>query len=212
MENLQKKIEKNYVKYVLTNGHAPYSVFLFMEEMGEEEKKFYEFYNSFTAIDKGIWSGISAEILEKVKSESAYPEYSVREKTLSYLFTMIEALKGYRSYLVYLLKKEGKRRKGITPGFLKSYREKFMPFANELVNEGMDSQEIVSRPLLSDRYVDLFWVQVLWIMRYWMKDDSTNFEQTDAAIEKSVNVLFDILGKTPLDTAFDFAKFVFQKH
>jgi hypothetical protein len=50
----------------------------------------------------------------------------------------------------------------------------------------------------------------LFILNFWVKDPSQQFEQTDVAIEKAVNTSFDLIGKTPLDTIFDFAKFLFQ--
>jgi hypothetical protein len=37
-----------------------------------------------------------------------------------------------------------------------------------------------------------------------------NFEKTDAAIEKSVNLAFDLIGKGILDNALDFGKFLYQ--
>jgi hypothetical protein len=43
-----------------------------------------------------------------------------------------------------------------------------------------------------------------------MDDTSNAFEKTDAAIEKSVNLAMDLMGKSPLDAALDFGKFLFQ--
>jgi hypothetical protein len=50
----------------------------------------------------------------------------------------------------------------------------------------------------------LFW----WF--YVLKDDSKDFEKTDAAIEKSVQLSFELIGKGVLDVAIDFGKFLFQ--
>jgi hypothetical protein len=43
-----------------------------------------------------------------------------------------------------------------------------------------------------------------------MKDHSKAFEKTDEAIERSINLSFDMLGKSPLDSALEFGKFLFQ--
>jgi hypothetical protein len=49
------------------------------------------------------------------------------------------------------------------------------------------------------------------VIGFWIKDNSQGFEKTDAAIEKAVNLSFDLLGKNIADSAFDFAKFVFAR-
>jgi hypothetical protein len=56
----------------------------------------------------------------------------------------------------------------------------------------------------------MFWIQIGFLLMFWKADNSRAFEQTDAAIEKSVNLAFDLIGKGAVDTAFDFAKFLFQ--
>jgi ubiquinone biosynthesis protein COQ9 len=48
------------------------------------------------------------------------------------------------------------------------------------------------------------------VLRFWVKDDSKNFEQTDALIEKTVKLTFELLGESPLDSFIDLAKFLYQ--
>jgi len=47
-------------------------------------------------------------------------------------------------------------------------------------------------------------------MNFWKNDDSKSFENTDAAVEKSVNLSLDLIEKGPLDSMLDFAKFLYQ--
>ena len=76
--------------------------------------------------------------------------------------------------------------------------------------EGKETQEIANRPVISDRYDEALWIQVLFVLKYWLDDNSPRFEKTDAAIEKSVNLAFDLMGKSALDSFLDFAKFLYQ--
>ena len=55
------------------------------------------------------------------------------------------------------------------------------------------------------------WTQFLLVHQYWLKDKSKGFEKTDAFIEKSTHLVFDLLGQSALDSALDLAKFIFQK-
>ena len=64
---------------------------------------------------------------------------------------------------------------------------------------------------ITDRYDEALWLQVMFVFRFWLKDDSPGFwKKTDAAIEKSVNLAFDLMGKSAVDSFVDFAKFLFQ--
>lgn len=97
-----------------------------------------------------------------------------------------------------------------TPPHLKKFREVYKEFSMELINEGVSTNEIVNRPYLTDSYHEGLWGQLLFLLHFWMKDDSIGFEKTDAAIEKSVNLSLDLLGKGVVDSMVDFAKFMFQ--
>lgn len=207
MENLREKIQKRFISYLLTHKKTPSSVFSFMEELNEPESAFYEHFSSFADLERKIWEDFATSTLERMKSEAAYTEYSNREKLLSFCFTLIEVLKPHRSYAVGVLtaKKPG------VPATLKGFREKLKGFADDLVNASLDTGEMHNRPFISDRYADLVWLEVLSVMKFWAKDQSTAFERTDAFVEKTVNLFFDLLAKTPLDSAIDLLRFMIRR-
>ena len=96
------------------------------------------------------------------------------------------------------------------PSEIKGFKSKFKEFASGIVNEGKETEEIAERPYLTDKYQEAMWLQVMFVFRFWLKDDSPAFEKTDAAIEKSVNLAFDLMGRSAIDSFVDFAKFLFQ--
>lgn len=53
-------------------------------------------------------------------------------------------------------------------------------------------------------------MQFLFLLKFWIDDQSPAFEKTDVAIEKSVTVIFDVFETTPLDSILDFGKFLVQ--
>ena len=48
-------------------------------------------------------------------------------------------------------------------------------------------------------------------MGFFAKDDTVNFERTDAAVEKAVTLSFDLVGRNTLDSAFDFVRFLVKR-
>jgi len=206
------KIKEAYIDYVLEHGKEPASVYKFMKMLKMKEGIFYDYYNSFSAIEKDIWFEFFEETISRITSESVYNEYTVREKLLAFYYTWIEILKDNRSFVTYSAHKIEKR--GLAyknTSFLSKFKTGFLDFANNLLAEGKETEEIVDRPLLGSRYDDGLWRQLLFVLKFWINDDSKGFERTDEAIEKAVNLSFDLMSRSALDAAFDFAKFLYQK-
>ncbi|WP_026966144.1 TetR family transcriptional regulator C-terminal domain-containing protein [Algoriphagus terrigena] len=208
-KDYRKLILEGYVNHVLEHGAEPASVFKFAKDLKMKEEEFYTYFTSFESIKSSIWVSIFDSTLEQIEAQEVFKEYSVREKFLSFLFTWIEELKKNRSYLLSLYQDKSKAFKSL-PSDTREFKEKFKDFAGELISEGRESQEIASRPVIADRYDEALWLQVVFIFKYWLDDRSPRFEKTDAAIEKSVNLAFDLMGKSALDSFLDFAKFLYQ--
>ena len=149
------------------------------------------------------------ETLDMIRGEEVYKDYSVREKLLSLYFSFFEKLKNNRSFAILSL--ERSRNPLQRRELLEKVRKSYINYVNVLVKEGMESGEIVSRPYITDKYGDLMWPQFVFVLEFWMKDSSKDFERTDAAIEKAVNLSFDLMGQTAVDSAVDLVKFLFQK-
>ncbi len=202
------KILKAYRESLLQEGKQPSSVFIFCQSIGMEEEAFYKSYASFDAVEKEIWIGYVQTVTARLGSDNNYVAFSTREKLLAFYFTLAEVLRGDRSFVLFCLK--GWKNPAIPPTFLKGFKINFELWLGPVLQEGKQNGEIAKRPILDSRYDGLFWLHLLFILQFWSKDESVGFEKTDAAIEKSVNLAFDLVGKGVLDNALDFGKFLFQ--
>ena len=115
-------------------------------------------------------------------------------------------LKTQRSFIIYTLKKHTKRLS--TPDILSGVKEMFQDFAEETINEGLDKGELADRKFFSKRYKDALWIQFGFIINFWVNDGSPAFEKTDEAIEKGINVSFDLFQRSPIDNLFEYGKFL----
>jgi AcrR family transcriptional regulator len=197
-----------YRKTVLTEGKKPSSVFSFCENLGITEGSFYEHFSSFDAIDKEIWKGYLQQVASRLGDDSNYTAFSVREKILAFYFTLAEVLREDRSFVLYGLKQW--TNPALLPGYLKAFKQDFEAWITPILNEGKQTGEVAQRPPVDRQYAALFWLHLVFILNFWSKDDSQGFEKTDVAIEKSVNLAFDVIGKGVLDNALDFGKFLYQ--
>lgn len=202
------KIQNAYIDYVLTEGKKPASVFSFAKNIKIKEEDFYKEFGSFDVIEEAIWTDLFATTIAEIKSQEVWLGYSAREKALSFYYSFFELLKSKRSFVNYSM---NHFKKGLqTPIQLRGGKHLFEEFAIALIQEGLESGEITDRKLISDRYKDALWVQVAFLLNFWMKDFSKDFEKTDEAIEKGVNVTFDLFQRSPIDNLFDYGKFLAQ--
>jgi len=209
VKDTKHKIIDGYIDHVLQHNEAPASVYKFSKDIGIEEKEFYEYFGSFRGIDQKIWNEFFDETHQKLLAEEVYANYSAREKLLAFYYTLLEVLINRRSFVVYSLHK-GKKYGPVAPQ-LRGFRDKFEEYIKSLIESAISLGEIEDRQMLSDKYYMGFWPQLLFVLHYWAKDESAKFEKTDAAVEKAVNLSFELLGKNPVDSLLDFGKFIFER-
>jgi AcrR family transcriptional regulator len=204
----KEQLIKAYREFVLIEGKRPTSVYSFTKASGMKEEDFYAYFGSFDALEKSLWQGYIEVVKERLTRDETYATYSAREKILAFFFTLAEILKNDRSFVLHQL--NDLRKIGLPPSFLKGFKTAFEEWINPILMEGKQTGEIAMRPYLDTKYDSVFWMHLLFVLQFWSKDDSANFEKTDMAIEKSVNLAFDLLGKGVLDSAIDFGKFLYQ--
>ncbi len=204
--NTVEEIQNAYIDYVLTKGMKPASVYVFAKENNISEEDFYNLYSSFEGIEDSVWTGLCKRAMTEVQNQEIWEQYSSREKTLAFFYALIELLKSKRSFVLYSLKQSGQTIG--TPSILKGVKILFEGFASGLIEQGVESGELANRRFLTSKYKDALWIQFGVILNFWVKDNSPGFEKTDEAIEKGINVTFDLFGKSPLDSLFDYGKFM----
>jgi AcrR family transcriptional regulator len=207
---MDKQLIRNaYKTYWLENGKAPVSVYTLCKSLDISEAAFYEEYSSLEAIEKDIWLAIFQSTVDQLHTDDIYQQYNAQEKLLAFYFLWVQKLKEDRSYL--LLQKEHFRLPDLYRNKLQTFRHAFHNYVSDLVKEGYITSEIKERKYISDQYIHGFWVQALFVLKYWLNDNSTSFEMTDAAIEKAVNLSFQLIRSNTLDSLLDFGKFIFTR-
>lgn len=205
------RIKHAYLAFVLNEGHLPASVFKLTNQLGLPEQEFYKYYPHFEAIDRELWADFGRQARETAAAEPVWAGYGSREKLLAFYYTLLEILKNNRSYALMSLRRSMQRMPALTPRVLDDFRQDFELFVGDLLRDGRASGEIANRPLVEDGYPRFFWQQVLFVLGFFAKDNTINFERTDAAVEKAVTLSFDLVGRNTLDSAVDFVRFLVRR-
>jgi len=205
--DISSKISSAYIDFILTNGKKPVSVYEFVKILKIDEQEFYKFHTSFDSLEKSIWAGFIQSTLESLSVSQEYDTFPVKEKLLSFYYTYVEVLKKNRSFISVSMNNGPEM---LWNNTLSKARDLFKVYVSDLLSEATVSGEVMKRPYISDKYPEALWLQLLFVTRFWIKDDSVGFEKTDAAIEKALKVSFDLMGPGALDSLVDMAKFLYQ--
>lgn len=204
----QEKIIEWYMNTVLSSGQ-PNSIFSFAKENNFEEAEFYKHFSSFESLEKAVFGIFAKETIHLLHKTEAYKDYSPKDKLLSFYFTFFELLTVNRSYVLVQLKR-------IKTDFsklkvLQELRTEFIHFVNEISLEKIDFKNDKINKVQDKTIAEGYWMQLLLILRFWVEDESPNFEKTDLFIEKSVKASFDIQQIAPVKSVIDLAKFLWKE-
>ena len=201
---------RQYMEFVLEADRVPLSVYKFAKAINVEESEFYAHFGSISGIQKAVWTAFYDHSLAAMEKNKDYNGYSNRDKMLSFFYTFFELLGLNRSYVLFALNEQSNTLKNLEQ--LKGLRKKVKAFATDLIEEGNADKQLRFTQYNPAVFSEGAWVQTLFLLKFWMEDDSAGFEKTDMAIEKSVNTIFDVFDNTPLESLIDFGKFLFKEN
>ncbi len=210
----KKSVSKNdiitwYMDYVLEHDANPKTVFAFAKMNNFEEAKFYEYFTSFEAIEKGIFEAFFSNSIIALNKSEDYKIFDARNKLLSFYYTFFENLTANRSYVKHVLDKYKKDLKGLK--ILSGLKKHFTHYISELGIQMLDLKQEQLEKIQDNALKESAWFQLLLTMKFWLDDTSASFEKTDIFIEKSVNTTFDVLDVAPLKSVIDLGKFLFKE-
>jgi AcrR family transcriptional regulator len=189
-------------------GHAPANVFQLCEHLGIAETEFYHHFGSLEKVEESVLLIRWQEVAEKFAQDDQFATFGITEKMLTLHFAFIESLRDIRSYLQWKLK-DWKNPMDQIKGLM-SLRQAFQDTVSPMLSAASSLGEIPDRKVISKLNVEALGMNLAFVIHFWLKDDSADFERTDACIEKSVQLTMDFVGRNAVDKLFDFGKFLFQ--
>ena len=202
---LRQRIEAAYLHELKAEGRPPVSIFKLCQSLGLSERDFFSAYASLDAVENHWWRGLMDQVIVSVESGVEWQGFSARQRMLAFLYAFTTAALDHRSLLLLRLGLVGP----LTPVPQWSALEaRFDEFARSLLMHGRQQGEIASRGPISAAYPRALRLLLRSVVAFHLKDDSPQFERTDAFIEKSVAVFFDLVGRQVLDSGFDLLRFL----
>jgi Tetracyclin repressor-like, C-terminal domain len=187
------------------HGRPPETVFAFCKQLEITEREFFQEFASFDAVESSYWEQLVDQVVCAVEAGPEWPEFTAKQRLLSFLYAFCEASLDHRSVMLARISELGPLAK---PAFLKGFEARFKAFTNSILQHGAALGEVAPRGRLSALYPDAFYTHFRGVIDFSLKDDSRGYERTDAFIEKSVAVAFDLIRTQVVDSALDLARFL----
>lgn len=203
------KIITSYMDLMPGNEKELTSTSKFCKRAGIPESVFFEHFGSVESIREIIWVKFFENATKAMSVEPGFDSYSQRNKLLTLHFTLFEIFTLNRGYILYALKENGQGLKNAPQ--LRQFRSRFLDYVKSIKgSENVQWKQQVKRysdPILAEGA----WIQFLFILKFWLEDQSNGFEKTDILIEKSVNTALDFLDTKPLENLLDLGKFLWNE-
>jgi len=201
-DSLKDQIKAGYMHYMLEHGHAPESVYKFCKHHEMEESDFYKAFPGFPAVESAIWADGMHNSSRILHEDEEFASYPTQQKILACLYTYIEQALAHRSFM--LISFPGPNPSKPT---LKKLTHNYNHMVNEWVEQAVEHGEIARRGRLTEVYSNVFSLHLLLVIDFWLKDESEQFQRTDAYIEKTVKFVFELIRTQAVDAAVDLARF-----
>ncbi len=202
---LRQRLLAAYEAHLRREGRPPASVFRFAEAEGFTERDFFAEFPSLEAVEAAWWSAQLEQVIGSVEGGAEWESFSARHRLLAFFFAFAEASLDFRSLL--LLRLQG-RFVLANPPELARFEARFLSFAERLLEHGRLHGEIASRGPLGRIYPQAAYRLFRSVIDFHLRDASPRYERSDAFIEKSTTVFFDLIGRQVLDSGFDLLRFL----
>lgn len=198
-----------YMTYVLEHETVPKSIYKFCKANKIEEPDFYQYFGSVETLQRAIWNKFYDHTLSLIQKNKEYDTFSNKDKMLTFFYSFFELLTMNRSYVLFALQNGKSMMENLSQ--LTGLRKHVKAFATELIEDGNENKSLKITKHNPKLFSEAAWVQFMFVLKFWIDDDSGGFEKTDMAIEKSINTAFDVFEHTPLENIIDFGKFLFKE-
>lgn len=205
----ESSLVSEYMNYVVEHNKQPESVYSFTKSIGITEKEFYTHFGSFTSLQKTVFTQFFNFTIDLLHKDEDYGNYDAKSKLISFYYTIFELFKANRSYIAFVLTEDKNQLKNYKQ--LADFNAKFEEYIDTLSIKLPDLQIEKIEAYKEKGVAKISWAQFLFILKFWLEDESANFEKTDVLIEKSITTGFNIIENNPLKHIIDLGKFLIKE-
>ncbi len=202
---LREKALGAFGAHVKERGARPESIAQFCRDGEIPESAGQTAFPTLDALESAFWSELVERVADAIAAGAEWPTFTARQQLLTFLFTFFEEALPYRAFLDSRFGESGALGR---PEWLESFEARYEDFVAGVIAQGEAGGEIADRGCFARLYPVSFYQLFRATIDFHRKDESAKFERTDAYIEKTVNLAFELLRPNAFHAALDLLRFI----
>lgn len=198
-------MKQHYIDLVVKEGR-PATFQEAIDKLAAQEVEINSNFPSLSALEADIFLDAFIEVRDQLLGDEVFAAYSAREKLLAIYYTWLEQLSPQKEFWRIV---DRAQFLFDCQAYMRQTKAPFQEFVNIVIEQGLEEGSIAKRPF-TEYYTGPMWCSSNYILHTWLRDNSESSERSDAAVEKTVNFVFDLMEPSWLDSGFEWTKFVFQ--
>jgi len=197
------------IRLVTENGIWGCTLFEIGQEAGIPEGRILDCYASKNELFVAYYQWIQQQIIDEFQEIEDFEEFSLQEKLQLFLENQLEALGPHRQFV----------KKTFIPLFIsplsclhgKKYRTAFRETMKSFLDGALVNQEI-SPQIYQKMIPDLLGAYYIFILGYWIKDDSEDYVNTSQVLDLTLGVVVEPLQSQLTEKTKELISLLFRLH
>ncbi|HFD13654.1 MAG TPA: TetR/AcrR family transcriptional regulator [Crenotrichaceae bacterium] len=170
-------------------------------------------YNYFPSKEKllyGYCEHVQDQVMQSLKEIKGFHEYSLHEQLQQLVDMELQVWLPAREFLQEVFNLTYHSPAACTT-HLAQTRHLYTQMVEDLLEAAIEAGEIPEQPY-QELLPRLFWDYQSGILAYWLKDDSEEFSNTTQLVDKSMEIIANILHQGLIGKSLDLISFLFRTH
>ena len=206
----REKILNASVDIIIEKGFKSASMREIARHAGVGDATIYNYFPSKEKLLYGYCEYIQQQVMENLQSIDNFHEYTLHEQLQQLIDTELELWLPAREFLQEVFKLTYH-----SPTTGSSLLSKTKALNTQMVTDMLEAaievEEIPDQPY-QELLPKLFWDYQTGVLAYWLKDDSEGFANTTQFVDKSMEIISNILDQGMIGKSMDLISFLFRTH
>lgn len=209
-EKSKEDIIELFMEYVCVHG-LDISIDDFCKVKKVNPDQFIEHLGTIEEAEKIVWEELMIAAIRTVNADPHYATFSKRDRLLSLYYTFFENCSLNEPFLEVSIEHHGKLNAISVLKKLKLHFTEYIQGIHEQPIIPLGNYEDKINQISNTAVSEAYYAQLLFLIDFWINDDSNEHEKTDIAIEKTVKASMDLVDYTPIKSVLDFGKFMWKE-
>lgn len=193
------------------NGISSTTMKEISQKAGFSEPVIYKYFPTKEHLLFSYFEESFLDIKNDLENNPIFPELSFTEQVQMLMNSTVEHHAKNRAFVLEAFKSIFTYNLSVTVEELEKHKGQFLEFVNNLIDVAIESEELPELPY-RDFISKSLWDYHIFMVSYWTRDESEDYEKTTQLIDKTIGLLHAVLESKILDKSMELVNFFLRQH